>query len=402
MKKTARRKAWLLLIVLVLIVGYAAWALSRPLPPLKPVNNTATLRFNTPAASLTWPAMEQSAVGIVGNDILQTHGEQKPVPTASTAKIITALMVLRAKPLALNQPGPTITLSSDDVNLYQSYAAKDGSVVLVQAGEQITEYQMLEAMLLPSANNMADSLAIWSYGSLPAYKTAATDYLKQLGLKDTTVGDDASGFSPTTTSTAQDLVKLGGLAMQNPVLAQIVGQATASNIPVVSNVKNVNSLLGTDGIIGIKTGNTNQAGGVFLAAARLNVNQKPVTVVTALMGAPTLFQAMELTKPLVQSAEANFKPIIVLRSGSILGDYRSPNGGSLPVIAARNLSIDAWNGDRLSGSVNLPPISSSSKADDIVTTFYISDPVTGYQKSVPLKLADTPVKPTLWQRLVHP
>ena len=88
-------------------------------------------------------------------------------------------------------------------------------------------------------------MAIWAFGSLKNYSQAANQYLEDQGLVETHVGSDASGFNPSTTSTARDLVRIGELVMQDPVLKQIVGQSSASDFPVVNNIKNVNSLLGT-------------------------------------------------------------------------------------------------------------------------------------------------------------
>jgi D-alanyl-D-alanine carboxypeptidase (penicillin-binding protein 5/6) len=101
-------------------------------------------------------------------------------------------------------------------------------VVKVAAGEQISEYQALQAMLLPSANNMADSLARWAFGSPADYVTYANGIIKKMGLSHTVVGN-TNGFDDTTTSTADDLVMIGLQAMRNPVIADIVSQSTASN-----------------------------------------------------------------------------------------------------------------------------------------------------------------------------
>jgi D-alanyl-D-alanine carboxypeptidase (penicillin-binding protein 5/6) len=402
MNKTYRLMAVLLILIVLIAGGYAFWNLRRPLAPLRPDASHISLQVSSAATPLNWPAPGQSAVGILGSDVLETHGAQTPVPTASTAKMITALTVLQDKPLNIGNQGPGITLSASDVNIYNQYVAEDGSVVQVQAGENISEYQMLEAMLLPSANNMADSLAIWAYGSLPGYKIAAGEYLKQHDLNNTSVGNDASGYLPSTKSTAQDLVKIGELVMQNPVLAQIISQSSASNIPVVNTVKNVNLLLGMDGIVGIKTGNTKQAGGVFLAAANTTVNQKQVTIVTALMGAPTLFDAMMYTLPLVQSAEANFSNTILVRTGSIVGYYRSHNSVNLPVMASQNLSINTWNGNQLTATAGLVVISSKAKAGELVGKLNVDDPITASKASIPLKLGSSSENPSIWQRLLHP
>jgi D-alanyl-D-alanine carboxypeptidase (penicillin-binding protein 5/6) len=404
MNNIHRHRAYLLTLIMIVLIaaGYSFWNLRRPLAPLKPDVSNVNLHLSSPAGTLDWPSVGQSAVGILNSNILETHGIQTPAPTASTAKMVTALTVLQDKPLSIGDQGPGITLTANDVNIYNQYVAEQGSVVQVQAGETITEYQMLEAMLLPSANNMADSLAIWAYGSLPAYKVAANEYLKQQDINDTTIGDDASGYLPSTTSTAQDLVKIGELAMENPVLAQIVSQSVATNIPVVSSVKNVNQLLGMDGIVGIKTGNTDQAGGVYLSAAHETLNQKQVTIVTALMGAPTLFDAMTYSLPLIQSAEANFNTSVLVRTGSIIGYYRSHNGASLPVMASQDLAINTWNGNQLTATTNLPVISNKSKAGKVVSKLSVYDPITTSKASIPLKLDSSPENPTILQRLLHP
>jgi serine-type D-Ala-D-Ala carboxypeptidase (penicillin-binding protein 5/6) len=403
-KKTSKKK-WLLIflgIVVIAAAGYSVWAVERPLPPLRPIQADIQLRLTSSSASLNWPVTGQSALGILGSNILETNNDQSQLPTASTAKLITALTVLSAKPLQLNDQGPTITLSANDVSIYQAYLNEDGSVVEVQAGEQISEYQMLEAMLLPSANNMADSLAIWAFGSLANYQTAANQYLATHDLKNTTIGSDASGFLPSTTSNAEDLVKIGELTMDSPVLAQIVGQTSASGIPIVNTVKNVNFLIGTDNIVGIKTGNNDQDMGVYVSAATINIGQKPVTIVTSTMNASSLYNAVEGSLPLVVSAEANFKSVALLKAGSIVGDYLSPNGDSLPVVASQDLNINTWSGDKLTAKSHLSDISSNSKSGDIVGTLTVYDPITGDSSSINVKLGANPEKPTLWQRLTHP
>jgi serine-type D-Ala-D-Ala carboxypeptidase (penicillin-binding protein 5/6) len=408
MKKFGRSggKRWLyglVVIVVLLLGGYGYWSSNRSLAPLKPSTGSTQLIVKTPAAKLSWPAGGQAAVGIAGSSILVTHGPQTPLPTASTAKLITALTVLRQKPLDLNQPGPMITLGPADVALYASYKARGGSVVPVAAGEQISEYQMLQTLMLPSANNMADSLAVWAFGSLPAYTAAANLYLKSHDLTQTKVGvQDASGFAPDTTSTARDLVKIGELAMQNPVLAQIVGQSSASGIPRANTVKNVNSLLGTANIIGVKTGNTDEAGGVFVSASRTAVNGRPVTIVTAFIGAPSLFAAMKGSLPLIQSAQANFTHVTVIKVGTVVGSYRLPWGGSVAAVAAKNLSLDSWNGSSVSAAIQLNTLPANTPAGTNVGSITVPKSAFNNRQSIPVKLQTTPTKPPLKWRLLHP
>jgi D-alanyl-D-alanine carboxypeptidase (penicillin-binding protein 5/6) len=354
------------------------------------------------ASKLAWPAQGQAAVGILNSSVVEAHGVQQPIPTASTAKLITALTVLGAKPLKPGQPGPNLTIGPNDVAIYNNYVAQDGSVVPVQNGEQISEYQALQALLLPSANNIADSLAIWAFGSLQNYAQAANQFLESEGIVETHVGKDASGFDPSTTSDARDLVKIGQLAMQNPVLTQIVSQSTASGIPVAGTVKNVNFLLGQNGIIGIKTGNTDQAGGVFVSASTTTVNHKPVTIITAVIGAADLWHAMNDSLTLVKSAQANFSTVPVVHAGAVVGSYTLLWGGSVKAVANKTVATTAWNGSNSSPKINLKKIKANTAADSQVGAVSTASSFVSSQASSPITLQSAPTKPPVSWRLMHP
>jgi len=390
------------LLVVGLVVAYVVWATLRPLPNLQPATPNAQLQLHTTSGHVAWPSSSQAAVGVVQTDILEVNGNQVPVPIASTAKIITVLTVLEKKPLQLGQDGPTLTLTDQDVALYNNYVAQDGSVVPVQAGEQLSERQALEAIMLPSANNMADSLAIWAFGSLGAYSQAANDYLARHGLTATHVGSDASGLSPTTTSTAHDLVLLGKLALANPVLTAIAGQPSATDIPVAGTVDNVNILLGSNGIIGLKTGNSDQAGGVFVAAAKAAVNGKTPVVITAVVGAPDLSSAMRDSVTLVRSAQNNFQTVNVIRAGAIVGRYRQPWSGSLAATVAQDLNVTTWAGSTITTSVSLKPHSPTATSGQIVGSLRTAPSVFMDPTSVPVKIQSATSSPSILWRLAHP
>ena len=402
-RRRGGRGVAIVMVVGGLSAGYADWSLNRPLPSLKPTLIDLPQSTPAPQSKFGWPSGGQAAIGVIGTNVIETNGQQKAAPIASAAKIITALVVLDKKPLAKGQQGPIITLGADDVARYQHYAANDGSVVTVRSGEQISEYQMLQTILLPSANNMADSLAVWAYGSLENYAKAANVYVSKLGLSSTKIGSDASGLSPDTTSSASDLVRLGKLAMDNPVLAEIVGQSSAGDIPVAGTIKNVNFLLGTDGVIGVKTGNTEEAGGVFVAAAEFKVNGKRVITTTAIIGAPSLFAAMKQSLPLIDSARNNFKSTSVIKAKSIVGKYNLPWGGSLPAVASHDLSLMTWGGKPVSTKTLLKPIdANTAHAGLSVGQLIVPASATTNQKSVTIKLSSNPIQPSAWWRLIHP
>lgn len=272
----------------------------------------------------------------------------------------------------------------------------------VQAGEKITEYQMLQAIMLPSANNIADSLATWAFGSLDMYRSYANKYVAELGLHSTHIGSDASGFAPDTTSSARDLVKLGEAAMQKPVLAGVVGQSSASGLPIVGTVKNVNFLLGTSNIVGVKTGNTDEAGGVFVGAARTTVNGKPVTIVTAVLGSPTLFVAMKDSLSLIQSAQANFKSATVVKAGEVVGSYKVPWGGTIQAAATKDLRSSTWGGKSVTPHIHLQKISAQSRTGQQAGNVIVGASAFTDTKSVSVFLKNSSRQPTLRWRLTHP
>src|SRR4029077_4893097 len=94
-----------------------------------------------------------------------------------------------------------------------------------------------------------------------------------------------SGFSPLSVSIPADLIKLGQTVMLQTVFAQIVAQSQAP-LPVAGVVHNLDTLLGEGGVVGIKTGHTDEAGGCFVMAADLTIDGLSVRIYSAVMGQP--------------------------------------------------------------------------------------------------------------------
>ncbi|GAC1500921.1 MAG: hypothetical protein NVS1B10_04830 [Candidatus Saccharimonadales bacterium] len=398
-----RVKPVVLVLGIVSVVGYFIYALIRPYPVLHPNLSSSTILSPPTSSQVIWPSVGQSAYSINNDRDILTHGEHTPVPTASTAKLITALLVLQVKPLTVADPGPNITLAANDEALYNNYASEQGSVVAVKAGQLLTERQMLEGMLLPSANNFADSLAIWAYGSLVAYKSAANDYLAKNNLTSTRVGDDASGYAPNTVSNAHDLIVIGKLALAEPVIAQIVNQKAIDNFPLAGTLKNVNSLLGEAGIVGIKTGNTDQAGGVFVAAAKININTKPITLFTSLAASTNLYSALKESSTLVKSLESDYQTTRIVSKNQIVGSYRLPWGGQISAISKNDLNQVEWNGKKVTGNIELKPlISSKHEYPNIAGVITTNATTLSDRQQLQIFLSNQPKKPPYWWLLSHP
>ncbi len=327
-----------LFFILVVITVYLGFAALRPIPAL----HADVVSVSIPAkkdVSIAWPDYGQAAVGAVGYGILDTHGTPKALPTASVAKVMTALAVLKQKPLNVGEKGPIITINQSDVEEYNRTIAMDGSNVPVQYGEEITEYEALQALLLPSANNIAHTLVRWAYGSDDKYLAFVNNFAKSLGMTNTQFAD-ASGYDSQTVSTAEDLVKLAVNAMDNPVIAEIAAQKEAI-IPVAGRIFNVNMLLGKDAIVGVKTGNTEAAGGCFMAAAVREINGHKVIAVSVIMGAPNLSAALRDSVPLIRSVLDGFEYQTVIKANQPVGSY-SVAGQSVDAVVNTDVAGVVW------------------------------------------------------------
>jgi len=197
---------------------------------------------------------------------------------------MTAFLVLRDHPLQVGEDGPTITLTDDDVADTDRRHEHEESVVPVAAGEQLTEQEALQALLLPSANNIAVVLARWDAGSVDRFVARMNATAHSLGMARTRY-TDPSGLDDATVSTAADQLRIVDRAMRVPVFASIVATSSAT-LPVAGTVHNTNSLLGRNGFVGVKTGSDDAAGGCFAFRAIRWIGGKRTTITGVVLGQP--------------------------------------------------------------------------------------------------------------------
>lgn len=273
--RRARRRGLALLVVAVLGGGGAATGYAWPTGPDEAHRDYL--------AAGAWPVQGQGSVA-VGDEPAQSSPGQVPVPIASVAKVMTAYLVLQAHPLADGAPGFDLTVTRDDVADTAARRARDESLVPVRAGEVLTEREALAALLLPSANNVAIMLARRVAGSVAGFVDRMNATARALQMKQTTY-TDPSGFDDGTRSTAADQVRLAQAAMREPTLAALVGRRDYQ-LPVAGTVHNTDTLLGTRGFVGIKTGSDDAAGGCFMFRTRRMVDGTPTDITGVVLGQP--------------------------------------------------------------------------------------------------------------------
>jgi serine-type D-Ala-D-Ala carboxypeptidase (penicillin-binding protein 5/6) len=289
-RRRAARAAGLLIAIAVIAaaLGFQLPASSSPAPLGVPIGTQRAASGQAPSRAV-WPASGQAAFIRTGQSQIQAGPNQHPAPIASVAKVMTAYLVLRDHPLRLGQDGPAIALSAADAADTDRRRGHGESVVSIAAGERLSERQALQALLLPSANNIAVVLARWDAGSPARFVARMNATARSLGMTHTRY-TDPSGYDDATLSTAADQVRLVDRAMGVAVFAGIVATPSAT-LPVAGTVHNTDTLLGTNGFVGVKTGSTDAAGSCFAFRAIRWIGGRRTTITGVVLGQPGNGQA---------------------------------------------------------------------------------------------------------------
>ncbi len=329
-------------VIACLALGLAAVRYAAPVGPVRVAlgqDGLDQVRASGACCAIrSWPAAEQSAVSVPLVGYEQSSGSETPVPIASTTKIMTAYVVLHDHPLAPGASGPLIRITATDVSILNNDDWKDESSVPVYRGELLTEYQMLQEMLVRSANNLATALAVWDAGTATAFVAEMNREAAALGMTHTHYAD-ASGFDPASVSTASDLLVVAARAMAVPVFAQIVDQPTV-DVPTAGILPSYTPLVGTAGVTGVKSGFTAQAGPCDVLALQGSVAGRRVTVLAAVLGSKT--EDTDLAGGQALALARSVLPDITLRTVATRGQRAGVAelwGDDVPVVVARSVQV---------------------------------------------------------------
>ncbi|MFK4224089.1 serine hydrolase [Streptomyces sp. NPDC019890] len=343
-----RVKIWTPLVLLLLII-FAVVQVLRPLPdPKLDLSAASTFTFKGGKLSLPFPDEGQGAVEVEGVGSIGTYGAQKPAPLASVAKTMTAYVILRDHPLKGQEVGPKITVDQQAADESNN---KDESRANFSKGQQFTEKQMLQLLMIPSSNNAARLLARWDATSEAEFVKKMNDAAKDLGMTDSTY-TDPSGLKSTTMSTPQDQLKLAKAVMQNDVFRKIV-DTTLTTIPGIDGTirNNNDKALLEPGVGGIKTGSSTPAGGNLLWAANVEVDGKVRRIVGVAMGAQKatilddkLNLAIDYSIAMIKAAQQGVTSATVVKKGDVVGYVDDGLGGRTAVVATKELKAVGWGG----------------------------------------------------------
>ena len=221
---------------------------------LCPVHLTMPVRAETEVSAQAAILMEAGTF-----EVLYEKNAREKRPMASTTKIMSALLTLEAGDL-----DSEFTVDADAIHV-------EGSSMGLQEGDTVTRRALCYGMLLPSGNDAANAAAVSVAGSIPAFAERMNARAAEIGMSHTCFvtpsGLEGEGHG----ASAYDMALLTREALQNPEFRAICCQKAArvrfGNPPYDRTLYNSNKLLSMyDGVIGVKTGFTDEAGRCLVSA----------------------------------------------------------------------------------------------------------------------------------------
>ncbi|MFC9585146.1 serine hydrolase [Streptomyces yangpuensis] len=411
-RRTVLRRVKVWTPILLLLVGACIGGqMLRPLPDPRLVA-AETDHTVDGQVSIPWPAKGQGAVRVVGFGDIATFGEQKPVPTASVAKIMTAYVILKNHPLRRAEAGPDITVDAKAVA--DGNSEHESRITGLTAGSKFSQQDMLKMLMIPSGNNVARLLARWDTGtdSEAAFVEKMNAAARELGMKDTTY-TDPSGLDAGTVSTATDQLKLAEAVMKDEAFRAIVALPEAPVAGLGEKLVNNNHLL-TDSSLslrGIKTGSSTPAGGTFVWASYKTVGDETKLVVGSLMEqrapAPdkdalnSLALVKANSKKIIESVRAALASTPLVRKGDVVGYVDDGLGGRTPLVAVKDLNVISVPGQqfKLSLKAGASPLPHTAKDGAEVGVLTVGEGEGA--KSVPVAVKGALAEPSFGTRLTR-
>jgi D-alanyl-D-alanine carboxypeptidase (penicillin-binding protein 5/6) len=383
------------LIIAILVGLYAATTLWWPLTAVEP-EIVASQVDPAPAAATTpaWPAAGTGAVAVSGFPGTVASSDAV-LPIASITKVVTALLVLDEQPLAVGEQGPEYRFTSSDRAQYWGYRDRGESSLDVPAGGTLTEYQLLEGMLIGSANNYADRLANNLWPNDTVFSSAANAWLAAHGVPGITIADP-TGFDARNAASAASLIPLAQKALDNPVIAEIVAKKQV-DLPGAGIVDNTNNLLADPGVIGVKTGSLDDFN--LLAAKDVTVGDTAVRLYAAVLGQPDDDARVAATRALFAQLEQELQLQPSVPAGTKVGSVETAWGATADVVTDADASVVLWNG--AAGTVSSDLKLGDERAEgETVGTLTVKGPLN--TATVDASLTNDIDPPSPWWRLTHP
>ena len=234
-------------------------------------------------------------------EVLYQFNEKEHLSPASVTKIMTILLVLEALDNGKITLDDAVTASPEAVSM-------GGSQIWLEVGETMTVAELLKAVVVASANDACTALAEYVGGSSTGFVHKMNDRAAALGLTDTHF-ENSNGLDDTTTnhySCAYDLAVIAAEVMRHEMIKEYTGIWLDSLRGGKTELNNTNKLVNTyNGITGLKTGTTSNAGFCIAATAE----REGMNLVAVVLGSETSAQRFDTAAYLLDWGFANYQVI---------------------------------------------------------------------------------------------
>ncbi|RWZ51927.1 hypothetical protein ELQ90_07575 [Labedella phragmitis] len=380
----------------ILAVGlYGPATLLGPLP-----DATATA-IEPPAEAGSAPVLPETGASAVTEGAeapaMALSGDTEPVPMAAATKVVTALVVLDAHPLAADEEGDVVPITSSDFLSYRDYRAAGARTVTVYTDDEWTERGMLQALLLGSSNNHADTLARWAFGSVDDYLVAARAWLDERGLRGIRVAD-ATGLSSESVGTAADLAAVSALALTDPAVDSILA-SEVTGLPSRRGIENTTTYLPDLGVTGVSRSYTDAAGICLLFRLSVDVGEETYDLYGAFLRQPD-WETLEATvTALAQQAGTAVVDAPLVAEGTPLVRFETEWGETVTASVGASVTRPRWLAAPPTIETTLEPLVAGSPGR-VVGSATIS--AGGRTTTAPLKLDERLDDPGVLWRISHP
>jgi D-alanyl-D-alanine carboxypeptidase (penicillin-binding protein 5/6) len=232
---------------------------------------------------LPWPKQGSAAIAIPALSIAAASPVQPQQAIASLTKMMTTWVVLQHLPLTYSQRGPCLSVSAYEVQRYHFDVETDQSNAAIASGETLCEGTLLRGLLVHSAGDYA-ALLVSMLGMTQSQFVGEMNRDAQAFGMTHTHYVDYTGISPYDRSTAQDQTIIAVALMTNEPIVRSIVALPRVRLPVAGVVISYTPLVGQDGVVGVKSGYTNLAGGCDVMAINYSLNGTVITTYAVDLG----------------------------------------------------------------------------------------------------------------------
>lgn len=245
---------------------------------------TTTLPAVIPAKlRLPWPKQGSAAIAVPALSVAAASPSQPQQPIASLTKMMTTWVVLQHLPLTYSQRGPCLNVTANEVAMYHFDVATDQSNAAIANGETLCEGTLLRGLLVHSAGDYGSLLVTMLGMTQDQFVNEMNRDAKAFGMTHTHYVD-YTGISPYDRSTAQDQAIIAVALMTNEPIVRSIVALPRVRLPVAGVVISYTPLVGQHGVVGVKSGYTNLAGGCDVMAINYSLNGTVITTYAVDLG----------------------------------------------------------------------------------------------------------------------